>query len=99
MGRTLSRGPRVVVTAVEHVARREVSCRRAQVVEAEPGVAAAAQRDRGAVAPLLGAAIAEHESCPFEVVEGRIDWDRGFVVGQYIRGLALLATQVGGEIA
>ena len=31
MRRTLSRGPRVVMTAIEHVARREVSCRRAQV--------------------------------------------------------------------
>ena len=51
MGRTLGRGPRVVVTAVEHVARREVSCCRPQVVDTEPGVAAATQHDRGPLGP------------------------------------------------
>ena len=53
------------MTAVEHVARREMCGRRAQVFQAQPGVAAATQRDCRLVRPLFSARVAKHDQCPF----------------------------------
>src|SRR3954453_3982821 len=63
--RRLGRSPRVVMTAVEHVARREMCRRRAQVSQAQPGVAAATERDGGLVRSAFGAQVTEHDPCPF----------------------------------
>jgi hypothetical protein len=48
-GGALGCEPGVVMTGVEHVTRREVCGRRAEVAQAQTGVAAATQRDRGLI--------------------------------------------------
>src|SRR4051812_22764225 len=76
--RLLGHGPGAVMTAVEDVTGREASSRLAKVLEAQPGVAAAAERNRRPLAALFDADVAQHGRVSFRGRRGSSEqqWQR-----------------------